>query len=42
VTVNGEKLGPDLQAPLAHATLLHGRWALVRVGKKTYYLAQFG
>lgn len=42
VSVNGEKLGADLQAPLPADRLLHGRWALLRVGKKNYYLAQFG
>lgn len=42
VSVNGIKLTADLQASLAPETLLHGQHALIRVGKKNFYLAQFG
>ena len=38
VSLGGRKLGADLAAALAPEALLHGRYALVRVGKKQFYL----
>lgn len=38
VSLGGRKLGADLAADLAPDALLHGRYALVRVGKKQFFL----
>jgi len=41
VSLNGHKLGADLQAPFARESLLHERFAFVRVGKKQFFLVEF-
>ena len=42
VSIGGIKLGADLAAALPDAALCHGRYALIRVGKKQFYLADCG